>query len=734
MRPDETIDSEPLHSPASGLSRFRGGLRILSIFIPSASYAMFLFGAASDYGLVFGKAQLVLAALYLAWFLFRKNRPAAWIAYFLLGLGLVSFAEAWGQALPSREVWLRYALVPYAFGGAYLLGGWGAVLFILAVPALEARRLMFGLSAESIAIITLAVFSGMAGLFMASRKSRAQGLRDRQAGRDRYRDRQGNREPGRAMKGMGHTGPAMEEPGYAETAGEDEGSSYEMSPPVNMGGLEREEDESLRELLRIAVFATRASAVSFYIRSGDELGLRCSSMPQPAGRDDVTSPVPQWYVNDVLRLRHTIITGNLGAETTQGFVNRAVSTGSMAGGGSASAGTSSKVPPPGSEGEAVSIAAAPVLVGSMVTGVLAVNSPLSNAFRGNTVSVLELISAQVARTLSGSRVFKETERDMEGLRLVYEESARMVASIDLKEIVAIIADVTGKLSAMDVHVYIKTPSGFALAYGPPGQKPGRVDMDGTLSGMVLEEGEDRYLSSLKGYSVPAIPGEMGEGRFGSAMIIPLILEGEPYGLVALTSPEGGKLSALSIERLKLVGRQAAISLKNSLLHTEARMKAATDPLTGLNNRRRFMEAFKAEHNRFLRTASRYAVVMMDVDFFKKVNDNHGHQAGDEVLMAVASVMRQSFRTTDILGRYGGEEFAAVLVETDEAGAMSLAERMREATEKQSVETGPGVIRVTMSLGVALVREGEGPEAVLQRADEALYRAKESGRNRVVLSG
>lgn len=154
----------------------------------------------------------------------------------------------------------------------------------------------------------------------------------------------------------------------------------------------------------------------------------------------------------------------------------------------------------------------------------------------------------------------------------------------------------------------------------------------------------------------------------------------------------------------------------------------TDPLTGVANRRYLSERFAAFAAHAQRHGRPLAVVMADLDHFKRVNDEHGHAVGDEVLQHFAALLLRSSRVEDLVARYGGEEFVAVLPDTDCAAATHFAERVRAAFE--AAEAAPGV-RCTGSFGVVEWRQGEDEHAVIERADRAMYRAKVAGRNRVM---
>lgn len=160
----------------------------------------------------------------------------------------------------------------------------------------------------------------------------------------------------------------------------------------------------------------------------------------------------------------------------------------------------------------------------------------------------------------------------------------------------------------------------------------------------------------------------------------------------------------------------------------------TDGLTGLYNRRTWEEMLRSEFRRHQRTRHPGALVMFDIDHFKCINDTYGHPAGDAVLQRVADVVRETKRETDIAGRYGGEEFAIILLDTDEKGAMHFAERLRQAVAAATVQADGNEVKFTISLGVAGIGHAEGATYShwLQAVDRALYRSKESGRNRTTV--
>ena len=185
-------------------------------------------------------------------------------------------------------------------------------------------------------------------------------------------------------------------------------------------------------------------------------------------------------------------------------------------------------------------------------------------------------------------------------------------------------------------------------------------------------------------------------------------------------------------RLKAAQDQAKV-LRQRL--TQAEKLASLDPLTSVANRRCFERFIYDEVARSHQDGTPLCLVMTDIDHFKKVNDTHGHSAGDQVLKSFAELLSRHAREGDLVARYGGEEFAIVLPRTPTGDAYGVAERMRRVFERQGLRdhsAGKGFGRLTASFGVAEIREGEPPSALIQRADQKLYEAKNKGRNRTVI--
>lgn len=207
---------------------------------------------------------------------------------------------------------------------------------------------------------------------------------------------------------------------------------------------------------------------------------------------------------------------------------------------------------------------------------------------------------------------------------------------------------------------------------------------------------------------------------------------EQLGTLILTGDEFGPED---LEMVALLCGHAAVALDNARLHGIVERQALIDGLTGLANRRRTESALDEEIVRASRLGSELALVLIDIDHFKEVNDRHGHAAGDAALRELALILVHSLREIDTAGRWGGDELALVLPGTDDAGGVQLSERIRQTLEQRKIPIEDGKpISITASFGVASFVRAGSRERLLAAADEALYRAKGAGRNRVESAG
>jgi diguanylate cyclase (GGDEF)-like protein len=241
------------------------------------------------------------------------------------------------------------------------------------------------------------------------------------------------------------------------------------------------------------------------------------------------------------------------------------------------------------------------------------------------------------------------------------------------------------------------------------------------------------LERLAGETLKDASPDLSEPRWTRGqgyLCLPMLVAGVPVGVVGMAE----RADAAAERRQRVLSAAAtllAITVKNVQLFQEVRENGTRDPLTGCYSRGRGLELMEAELRRARRSGNLPAMLMFDVDEFKDINDHHGHLSGDNVLAAIGRDVRSLLRSTDVVCRYGGDEFLVLLPETPAEGACQVAESLRKRVGEVAVMSGHGRVCVTVSIGVAAASEGElDPGAVIKRADEALYRAKRGGRNRV----
>lgn len=303
------------------------------------------------------------------------------------------------------------------------------------------------------------------------------------------------------------------------------------------------------------------------------------------------------------------------------------------------------------------------------------------------------------------------------------------ASGDREELVRVTLDAALALASADTAVFWIDRGPSIDARSSRGVDAGLDRRVGRGEGLV---GRVAAGSEATAWSTGPSPLAAAEPPAVTALAVPVRARGRLYGVLSLYRRAGPALGQVELDDVAGLARQAGAAIDATYLHEEARRLSLTDGLTGLWNRRQLELRAAQEMERANRFGERFAIVMVDLDDFKAVNDTHGHLAGDAVLVDTAQRLVSSTREVDTVARFGGEEFVLLLPQTDRAGAMRVAEKVRLELEGKPVLTDAGPLSVTLSAGVACHPEdGATIEALLARADEALYAAKGSGKNRVV---
>ncbi len=220
----------------------------------------------------------------------------------------------------------------------------------------------------------------------------------------------------------------------------------------------------------------------------------------------------------------------------------------------------------------------------------------------------------------------------------------------------------------------------------------------------------------------------------SAVLLPLISHGVIRGVLTAESVATDHLQEKDVRMLSIVARSAALALENAELHKRTEELTVIDELTETYNYRYFVEKLEEEKRRAIRYDLPLSLVMVDIDWFKKLNDTYGHEVGNVVLRSLSTIIKQCIRDVDIFTRYGGEEFAIILPQTPQVEASRIGERIRAQIEATRIDAGKaGQVKVTVSVGVSAYPEnGKSHEELVSVTDQALYRAKGEGRNIVCI--
>ncbi len=211
-------------------------------------------------------------------------------------------------------------------------------------------------------------------------------------------------------------------------------------------------------------------------------------------------------------------------------------------------------------------------------------------------------------------------------------------------------------------------------------------------------------------------------------VVPLKIDKDNLGLLIV-----GGIRERDLDTFNILAQQFLLGVKRAILYQRVQAIAITDGLTQVFSRRYCLGRFREEIERSKKFKHNFSFMMIDIDYFKNYNDRYGHLVGDAVLREVADTIKESVRQIDLVGRYGGEEFLIILVETAAQQSGFVAERIRKAVEDRQIKVYDEDIKVTISIGVATFPEdAREPQAIIERADRALYRAKEAGRNKACL--
>jgi diguanylate cyclase (GGDEF)-like protein len=379
-----------------------------------------------------------------------------------------------------------------------------------------------------------------------------------------------------------------------------------------------------------------------------------------------------------------------------------------------------------------SLFAAPVLDGSTILGVLTADSARYQAFSDADRNIVQMFVPHFVRALERERIYPKIKRDYDGLKILHEESAKLVSSLNTEIIIEKLCEGASSIASSRSFFFMSRKKKFQLVHQTGNNDIPRnlFDLKGTFLSMVVENRQPIYMSDISQYRIPIMP--FKTDNVHSVFALPMLYETTVIGVFVLLSEKTGFLDTFQLELLKVLCNQAATSIANSKLHGEIEKMATTDGLTGLFNHRVFQEKLTQELKRISRFSETISLMLVDIDFFKKINDTYGHPVGDLILKKVSRIIQQAIRDIDIPARYGGEEFGVILPKTDEKAARNIAERLRKTVQDKSFTAEGRTFNITVSVGIATSpADAKGKEDLIDKADQALYSAKHSGRNRSV---
>lgn len=375
--------------------------------------------------------------------------------------------------------------------------------------------------------------------------------------------------------------------------------------------------------------------------------------------------------------------------------------------------------------------AIPLMVRDQVVGVLDIQSDELDYFNTEALDLLTLFSTQASIAIENARLYSLEQRRSAQLEAINAIARQTTALLNLDELLSTVCglvldyfqvDEVAVLVSEDDQLVIRSFKGKLTPCLPKGSP---VPSGAGLAARALESGKpviENEVVLVRNYVATFV-----ETR--AEVCVPLIFQGERLGVLALESATPNRFNREDVHALEAVADICSAALQNAHYVDKVKKLAYLDGLTGIYNRRHFELQINSELERASRYETHFSVIMIDIDHFKKLNDEFGHLLGDEVLRQVSSLFQQQLRKVDVVCRYGGEEFAIIIPQTTGSNAVNTAEKLRRKIESYLF---PGVPkRVTISAGVAEYPiHGKTRDELVAAADAALYAAKQEGRNQV----
>lgn len=381
----------------------------------------------------------------------------------------------------------------------------------------------------------------------------------------------------------------------------------------------------------------------------------------------------------------------------------------------------------------------PLIFLDEIIGCLTLDSQQDGAYNTSQANLAQIFATQAAIAIENARLFRSTKDSADRQKLLHQLSQKMIqAGMDLEQIFQSVHNTTEQLMPADAFVISivdeKAENIVATYLSDKGVREGtrHLPIGEGLSGYVIKTGEPflafDYYQQEELQNVNLVH-YGSDDRVRSVIAVPMKSSNKVIGMLSAQTYEPHDYSLDDQQILEMLAAYTAIAINNSRLFQEVQRLAITDSLTGTYNRRYFYSAAHKEINRSRRYGHPLAVMMLDLDYYKEINDTYGHDVGDQALQLIAQRCQENIREIDILARYGGDEFIFLLPETTIEQALETAERLRSVMQKYPIEVGNINITTTVSIGIAGTNNSPPElEVLLKNADLALYDAKNLGRN------
>lgn len=389
------------------------------------------------------------------------------------------------------------------------------------------------------------------------------------------------------------------------------------------------------------------------------------------------------------------------------------------------------------------LAAIPVLEDGVVRGVLALDRVEGKSFTPHEQDLAAQAARYCLRAIQNERVFVQLERAKVEQGKLYRAAQALGAALSERDVVEAGVRAAREIASFDLAAVTVWDEGTRMHEVCAATSNGGEidDLVGQRfkhnTGLVSMVVTNRFPLPYKGEYDPAhqtvLTKRLSWPSVPSLLVLPLLHHGRVLGTLILGARRRHAFGDTVRSTLEVLASHLAVSLSNARMVHKLETMATTDGLTGLLNKRAMLESAAAKVAAAHRFGRKLSVLVTDIDFFKKVNDTYGHDVGDVVIKGLGDILRRTKRTTDVVARFGGEEFVVLCEQTDEAGALLLGERIREELAKTVFHTPNGHLSVTCSVGAATFPvAGEKWDDLFKAADEALYASKRGGRNRVTL--